>query len=581
MNIAPSQAWDVPFARNMTDADVDRLLSIPPFSRLDAEAFSPSNPLRSVLLNDTRLRTYQNGDLIVREGDYGNSAFFIVSGTVQIILDSLPDSVLGRAERKSKGFFGGLAQLWSNAKEPEARKILHDDVAEGHDAEDIGIGTRSGSGRDTQIYLQDVQEILRTHSSLAKEGGEFFGEIAALGRTPRTATVISYGEAELLEIRWQGLREFLRRSTELKDHIETIYRERSLKAHLQGTPIFQHLDQDDLTEVADQTVFKTFGNFEWYAAFLAGSGESTDMMLHREPLIAEEGHYPNGLIMIRSGQARMSRRFDHGHRTVSYPGHGFAYGLPEIVHNWRNKSTIPLQHSLRALGYVDVLIIPTRTFEKFVLGPDPQHPLVPQRLLPPPIVLEQDEPSVRREDTAARIGEEQVELLGEYRFMNGTATMMIDLDRCTRCDDCVSACSATHDNNPRFKRHGPKIGHFMVANACMHCADPVCMIGCPTGAIHRDPFGGEVLISDATCIGCGICANSCPYQNINLVQIRDEGGALLIDEATHSPIMKATKCDLCADQMGGPACQRACPHDALRRVDLHSDLESLADWITR
>ena len=50
----------------------------------------------------------------------------------------------------------------------------------------------------------------------------------------------------------------------------------------------------------------------------------------------------------------------------------------------------------------------------------------------------------------------------------------------------------------------------MVANACMHCADPVCMIQCPTGAIHRNVYGGEVIINDATCVGCTACAKICP-----------------------------------------------------------------------
>ena len=93
------------------------------------------------------------------------------------------------------------------------------------------------------------------------------------------------------------------------------------------------------------------------------------------------------------------------------------------------------------------------------------------------------------------------------------------------------------------------------------------MIGCPTGAIHRSISGGTVVINDDTCIGCGTCANSCPYENISLVEIADIEGNPLVDESTHKPIVKATKCDLCADQLGGPACVRACPHDALQRVD--------------
>jgi len=108
----------------------------------------------------------------------------------------------------------------------------------------------------------------------------------------------------------------------------------------------------------------------------------------------------------------------------------------------------------------------------------------------------------------------------------------------------------------------------MIANACMHCADPVCMIGCPTGAIHRDSMRGNVVINDLTCIGCATCANSCPYNNIRMVEIRATNGDFVLDQNTNLPILKATKCDLCTDQLGGPACERACPHDALKRVDM-------------
>ena len=155
----------------------------------------------------------------------------------------------------------------------------------------------------------------------------------------------------------------------------------------------------------------------------------------------------------------------------------------------------------------------------------------------------------------------------EERFINGTQTMLINLDRCVRCDDCVRACAATHDGNPRFIRHGKTFENWMVANACMNCADPVCMIGCPTGAIHRTMSGGIVVINDDTCIGCETCANSCPYSNIRMVSIRDEVGSFITDPQNQKPILKATKCDLCADQISGPACVFACPHDAMRRVD--------------
>jgi len=165
------------------------------------------------------------------------------------------------------------------------------------------------------------------------------------------------------------------------------------------------------------------------------------------------------------------------------------------------------------------------------------------------------------------------------RTINGTAAMFIDTDRCTACDDCVRACAAAHNNNPRFIRHGPEHDNLQVANACMHCVDPVCLIGCPTGAIHRTQ-DGLVVIDDVTCIGCATCANSCPYDNIRMVEIRDQNGDFIVDQETQAPIVKATKCDLCLEQPGGPACQRACPHDALQRIDLR-DREQLVDWLGR
>ncbi len=210
--------------------------------------------------------------------------------------------------------------------------------------------------------------------------------------------------------------------------------------------------------------------------------------------------------------------------------------------------------------------------EEFVL------PTLPEEKMPPPYRPLSESANTLREKTGVATG--MLENLVEYRIINGTATMLIDLDRCVRCDACVEACAMGHNNNPRFLRHGRTFGHFMIANACMHCVDPVCMLGCPTGAIHRKRLGGQVLINDDTCIGCATCATNCPYDNIRMADIRDQSGAFVLDKDSHAPIVKATKCDLCVDQPGGPACQRACPHGALTRAYM-DDLPSLVTWMTR
>jgi len=568
VSIPRPQRWDVPFSEDMTDGDVDRLLTIPPFSRMDQDSFPPTASLQGILRNDARIRRYQDGDIVVREGDYGDSAFFIISGAVCVLIESLPSGVLGRRVPQRKGVFGALTQLWKNHRAPEVRDLSSYGA-------DSRVGTRYGEAGEARIFLQDLPTIIGTRKRYRVEEGEFFGEISALGRTPRTATVVADGEVQLLEIRWQGLRDLRRRAKELKEHIDALYRKRSLIVHLLETPMFRYLTEDQLAEVAEQTRFETYGDFDWYASYKTLAERSAAERLDHEPIIAEEGHYPNGLILIRSGFARVSKRFGDGHRTASYLGRGQVIGFQEITHNSWGGTQVSLQYSVRAVGYVDILLIPTWVVEKIVL------PSVPKDLLPS-LLSDAGQTMLFQGDygSGAKAGTDMLEFLVEERFINGTATMLINLDRCTRCDDCVRACAATHDNNPRFIRHGKQFGRYMVANACMHCADPVCMIGCPTGAIHRDSLQGQVVINDATCIGCATCANSCPYNNIRMVDIRDKQGNFILDQQTNAPIVKATKCDLCVDQLGGPACQRACPHDALVRVDMQ-DSQSLANWLNR
>ena len=281
--------------------------------------------------------------------------------------------------------------------------------------------------------------------------------------------------------------------------------------------------------------------------------------------------------MIRSGFARHSRQHGEGHQTIAYLGKGQAVGLRELMHNWKTGEQRPWMLSLRAVGYVDVLRIPTAAVERLIL------PNLPTDKIPQPMPTTEsltgksDQRQVKRDDS---IDPGLMEFLVEKRYMNGTQAMVIDLDRCTRCDDCVRACASTHDNNPRFNRTGEKHSHWMVANACMHCLDPVCMIGCPTGAIGRDRESGSVTINDQACIGCSTCSNSCPYDNIQMVEVNNKNGLPIVDLTSGEPIVKATKCDLCADQSGGPACQRACPHDALMRIDLTTPAD-IGSWSKR
>jgi Fe-S-cluster-containing dehydrogenase component/CRP-like cAMP-binding protein len=548
--------WNSPFAESFDPADIDRLMALAPFNAMNPENFPRSAPLTEILRNDTAVRRYKAGELIVRQGDYGTSAFLILKGKVHVVLKpDLPLSAMGRRERSKKGILSTLAQIWTNPRESEVinRRRQEDQLRK-------------------SIVLQDVPLILRKHETATLTVGQLFGEIAALSRIPRTVSICAESaETELLEIRWQGLRDLLKYDTALRQHVERDYRKNAISTYLHEIPFLKHLKEGHgsaLEVIAKSIQFETYGDYDWSGDYRKLAQVGTGAVA-KEPVIVAEGDYPNHVIMIRSGFARVTQRLGGGHRTLNYLGAGHFYGLAEIAHNWRHpEDPVGLQHTLRALGHTHVLTIPAAVILEHVL------PQLPASQMPPPIVIQ----SPGTESGA--VGSEVMEFLTQNRFFNGTKSMVIDLDRCTRCDDCVRACASTHDNNPRFLRHGPILDNLMVAQACMHCTDPVCMIGCPTGAIHRDPLGGEVVINPDTCIGCSICANNCPYDSIRMVELRDEEGEVLLAKEDGKPILQATKCDLCLVQLGGPACVRACPHDALERIDFNT-LGPIQKWLRR
>ena len=561
------QRWDAAFDADMTDEDVNRLLFTAPFSQMDAGKFPKRTPLREIIRNDMRILKFRKGEIIMRQGDYGTSAFLILQGAARVVLKpDLAPSLLGRQATGKKGFLRTFAQILNGGRPPEF-------LAREKRGQNAGLGARQDEN-EVRVFLQDVPRVLDKHRTEQMTTGEFFGEIAALSRMARTSTIFADSDdAELLEIRWQGLRDLMKSDDALRTHINKIYRERALASYLRATPLFKYLNKEQLDRVAELVEFTTYGDYDWSGEYkrLAQAGA---VRPEKEPAIVSQGDYPNGIVLLRAGFARVSQKFGGGERTLNYIGAGQIFGLNEIAHNWRTKdATVNMQFSLRAIGYTHLLIVPTRVMEEIVL------PSLPKSELPPPVETVADDLATAPRATAARekVGAEVLEFLTENRFFNGTATMVIDLDRCTRCDDCVRACASTHDNNPRFLRHGPTAGRLMIANACMHCADPVCMIGCPTGAIHRESFAGQVVINPTTCIGCKSCFNNCPYDAIRMVEVRDERGEFLVDQEM-KPIIKATKCDLCVENHGGPACERACPHGALARINLNN-LDALSKWL--
>ena len=561
--------WDAPFDPEMSDSVVDTLFARPEFSSIDASVFPAAAPLRGILQNDCRINAYAPGEIVVREGDYGNSAFLVLSGTIRVVLPpGLPGQVLGRAPEKKRDAFSVLRDMLTYSLIPEVRDTsLYGSAS---------VRPRlAGAARDSLLRVRDpaalfgpgvdpagdparIPPLADAFKTAILPTGTLFGEVAALGRVQRSATIYAETACQVIEMRWQALRDIKNRDETWRNRIEQSYRENQLRTHLAEHPLLAGIDAESLQMIADKTLFETYGSFEWHVGFNSGKREGRPTP-GTEPPVAQEGDYPDGLLLVIGGFGRVSSGLGHGARTLTYLREGDHFGLDELLEAWKSGEECAYETGLTALGYLHVLRIPFSVLADLVF---PKLTRPAKRLI----------------DAASRpIADDAfLEWAVEQRFINGTKTMVIDLEKCTRCDDCVRACADTHGGNPKFIRHGQKLGNWMVANACMQCVDPVCMIGCPTGAIHRTLEGGVVVINDLTCIGCGTCANACPYDNIRLVPIRDKDGQQVLDPSSREAIVKATKCDLCSSLPSGPSCERACPHDALKRVDIQSLIQRAA-----
>jgi Fe-S-cluster-containing dehydrogenase component len=140
----------------------------------------------------------------------------------------------------------------------------------------------------------------------------------------------------------------------------------------------------------------------------------------------------------------------------------------------------------------------------------------------------------------------------------------------------VRACAATHSGRPRFVREGDKVDNLLIARSCLHCQDPVCLIGCPTGAIHRGGIGDVVAIREDICIGCGTCARNCPYDAIVMHETGEEWPLDSEPESLRGQErLVASKCDLCYDTGHGPACVSNCPQGCAFRIRGGEQFETL------
>jgi CRP-like cAMP-binding protein/Fe-S-cluster-containing hydrogenase component 2 len=451
------------------------------------------------------LCSYPRGEVILREGDYGDSAYYVVEGTAEVVLGRpgeegrpAPPRVRGGAHRVK----------------PPAR-------AEGREQAERRIGRGGIAG--TVILSAFPAEIAPGGRTLL-EPGEVFGEISALSRYPISATVRASTALKLLQIRLPGLRMLQASSKEFKKFLDTRYRERTLARHLRSVSLFEGTGALVIEAVREKAELLAF-----------------------EPgqLIAEEGKPADAFYLVRGGYVKVSVAAGTADLAVTYLRTGDFAGEAALVLDE------PWPFTLQALEHVELVRVARDDFRKILTA----HPPIEEKLWDSMVA------GLKLRGAAVRnpVSSEYLRMAMDTGLIHGESVLLIDLATCTRCDECVRGCADAHGGEPRFIREGQRYRNWLVPTACYQCTDPVCMMDCPTGAITRPVSTLEVQIDPATCIGCSNCAKRCPWGNIVMVEQEE-----LRSDGKHAEL--ATKCDLCFGRPEGPACVQMCPHGSAVRI---------------
>lgn len=140
--------------------------------------------------------------------------------------------------------------------------------------------------------------------------------------------------------------------------------------------------------------------------------------------------------------------------------------------------------------------------------------------------------------------------------------LVVNADLCVQCLRCESNCTTVNDGTASYYSSRVKVTRNLMINqndvglyadleegwevfpdTCRQCADVPCAQACPVDAVAPDRRG-VYDVNEDTCIGCGICTMSCPW---DMITVNPDTG-------------KAGKCNLCG------TCIEGCPSGALYLV---------------
>lgn len=179
------------------------------------------------------------------------------------------------------------------------------------------------------------QELVLAHLS----DGAFFGEMALLSEAPRAASVVAEEETLLFEVSRDVLKQVVQNFPSVRHILLRFHRQRLLSNLMATSPIFKPLD-----------VSQRKGLIEKF--------KSREMPAQEQ--ILQEGQMGDGLYMLLSGRAEVSKDIDGKRQVLAHLKEGDVFGEMSLLRNQ------PVSASIKTLRKTIVLKLPRRTFSEIV-----------------------------------------------------------------------------------------------------------------------------------------------------------------------------------------------------------------------
>jgi Fe-S-cluster-containing hydrogenase component 2/CRP-like cAMP-binding protein len=385
------------------------------------------------------------------------------------------------------------------------------------------------------------------------------GERAALAHVPRGATLRVGPTGATLQVVKRNMLHMLQRNRAARAILYPIYRQRALENYLRRGQLFAGLSKEQ-----NQRCSK----------FMQERPDVEFIQVDPRQAVFRQGMEADSFYIISLGNVAIQKTNPHGHvQTLDYLSRGRSFGEIGLLSKLSPAVAAALPPDMRgrrtttcmALDHVELVSISAEAFQALLNDESGIREQLEQKALE----LLRADPR-RATDVGLR-------LLGEFTrtgLYQGQHLLVLDLERCTRCQECVKACANSHGDVTRLVLEGNRIDKYLVPSACRSCQDPACLTGCPVDAIHRRPDSGSkgakslAIFIEKHCIGCGLCANNCPFGSIHMLELKP-GQRIASTQMPNNPNQKriATNCDLCESLDGNPRCVHQCPHEAAIRLE--------------